>query len=140
MKLIQKIKEKKQQLIRFLFGSFSATALMFTFQACYGPPTFEEEVQIFGVVTDAETQEPVEGIAIGFGEGVPECIIDTTDNTGSFGDANPKYILWFDTYHVYLWDTDSTEHGLYESKTTTLSFEDLHSPIQLTVNRVHEDE
>ena len=30
--------QKKQRLLRFLFGTFSATALMFTFQACYGPP------------------------------------------------------------------------------------------------------
>ena len=32
------LRQKKQKILRFLFGTFSATALMFTFQACYGPP------------------------------------------------------------------------------------------------------
>lgn len=137
MKLLQTIKEKRQQLIRFLFGSFSATALMFAFQACYGPPPSEERLQIFGVVTDAETQEPVEGIAIGFLNGMD--MRDTTDYAGTFG-GDPVYIIEFPSYQASLWDTDSTEHGLYEAKTVTLSYEDLHAPIQLTVNRVHEDE
>jgi len=35
---MNKLRQKKQQILRFLFGTFSATALMFTFQACYGPP------------------------------------------------------------------------------------------------------
>ena len=53
--MFQKIKEKKQQLVRFLFGSFTATALMFTFQACYGmPPQNDFDATIQGVVKSAE--------------------------------------------------------------------------------------
>ena len=137
MKLFEKIKAKKRQLMRFLFGSFSATALMFTFQACYGMPP-EEQSSIFGVVLDAETQEPVEGISV-YIEGV--FMRDTTDHAGTFGDIEPVFVAsGWSHYQAHLWDTDSTEHGLYEAQITTLSYEDLHAPIQLTVNRVHEDE
>lgn len=42
--IMKNISQKKRRLLRFLFGTFSATAIMFTFQACYGPPQRQEEI------------------------------------------------------------------------------------------------
>lgn len=36
---MNKLRQKKQQILRLLFGAFSFTAVMLVFQACYGPPS-----------------------------------------------------------------------------------------------------
>ena len=36
---MNKLRRNKQQILRFLFGTFSFTAVMLVFQACYGPPS-----------------------------------------------------------------------------------------------------
>ena len=77
------LKEKKRKLLRFLFGSFSFTALMFTFQACYGMPERSVEADIQGRVTDMETGEPVEGLQV---TSDIVGLADTTDRNGQFVD------------------------------------------------------
>lgn len=137
MNMFQKIKEKKQQLLRFLFGSFSATALMFTFQACYGMPQSYVEVTFRGTVTDAETGESISGLKVS-SERIN--FSDTTDQDGNFEDPAGVRMLdeWVD-YPIRVTDIDSTDNGLYETLDTVFSAGDLQNPIHLKVKRQRED-
>lgn len=137
MNMFQKIKEKKQQLLRFLFGSFSATALMFTFQACYGMPRSHVNVLVRGTVTDAETGETIGGMKvsseiIGFSA--------TTDQEGYFEDSTGVRTLneW-GSYPIRVTDIDSTDNGLYETLDTVFSARDLQNPIHLKVKKQSEN-
>lgn len=133
MKLIQKIKDKKKQIIRFLFGSFSATALMFTFQACYGMPKNQvppdEDAVIMGTITDMETGQPVVGLSVT----IPELKIETTtDSTGVFwsivdGMEHPNQV------QLLVNDVDGTENGLYEVVDTNFTYDDLLETLDLQV-------
>ena len=136
MKIVQKIKEKKQQVLRFLFGSFSATALMFTFQACYGPPSsYLTHTTIRGTVTDAEMGEPVPGLEVSS----PGLFTAITDQEGRFEDpAGERYSYEWDTYTFQVNDIDSTENGVYETLDTSIKAIDLENPLQLNV-RQHRD-
>ena len=134
MKMFQKIKEKKQQLLRFLFGSFSATALMFTFQACYGMPQSHVNVVVRGTVTDAETGETIGGLKV-----TSEIIglSAMTDQEGYFEDSTGERTLdeW-EQYPIQVTDIDSTENGLYETLDTIIPAQDLLDPIHLKVKKL----
>ncbi|MBQ1780620.1 MAG: hypothetical protein II001_04220 [Bacteroidales bacterium] len=92
------LKEKKQKLLRFLFGSFSFTALMFAFQACYGMPERDIEVAIQGRVTDFETNEPIEGLEV---TSDIVGLTDTTDQNGQFADPMERRALYvWEEYHL----------------------------------------
>ena len=126
------LKEKKQKLLRFLFGSFSFTALMFAFQACYGMPGKMEAI-IQGRVTDMETNEPIEGLLVvsdrlGF--------VDTTDHNGGFSASEKLYMYDREYFQFTVRDIDSTENGQYETLDTTVYGADLTQPLQLKVKKV----
>lgn len=113
--MFQKIKEKKQQLVRFLFGSFTATALMFTFQACYGmPPQNELDATIQGVVKSAETGEPIQGITI-FGASD-----DLFVQTGVNGTFELPVHFGNSQYLIHVKDEDGAENGSYQDLDTML--------------------
>jgi hypothetical protein len=127
------LKEKKQKLLRFLFGTFSFTALMFAFQACYGMPHRDIEVAIQGRVTDIETNEPIEGLQV---SSSIVGLIDTTDQNGQFADPMGKRMYQWAEFHFTVTDIDSTEHGLYETLDTSIWTLDLTQPLQLKVKKV----
>ena len=54
---MNKLRQKKQQVLRFLFGAFSFTAVMLVFQACYGPPSggYQEELVEEEVYAEQDT-------------------------------------------------------------------------------------
>ena len=135
MKLLQTIKEKRQQLIRFLFGSFSATALMFAFQACYGMPKElppdDNDILISGTIMDMETSQPIEGLSIT----IPDLNVDgTTDSSGvfyinaSFGEIPNEILLQVN-------DIDSTKNGFYEDLDTVFTYDQLLEPFELQVRQ-----
>ena len=127
------LKEKKQKLLRFLFGSFSFTALMFTFQACYGMPERTIEATIQGRVTDIETNEPIEGLQV---TSSIVGLVDTTDQNGQFADPMGKRALYeWDEYYFTVTDIDGTEHGLYETMDTSIRTLDLTQPLHLKVKK-----
>ncbi|MBO4488924.1 MAG: hypothetical protein J5741_04625 [Bacteroidales bacterium] len=131
MKILERIRNKKQRILRALFGTFSATALMFTFQACYGmPPGIF--IQPRGQVLDAETGEPVEGLEVNLWM-TP---IDTTDHEGYFAGQYQDYSNI--EYRVDVIDIDSTENGLYERMDTMIPVSQLQD-MELKVQRIHED-
>ena len=128
------LKEKKRKLLRFLFGSFSFTALMFTFQACYGMPERSVEADIQGRVTDMETGEPVEGLQV---TSDIVGLTDTTDRNGQFVDPMGKRSLYvWEEYRFTVTDIDGAENGQYETLDTVLPVMDLTQPIQLKVKQV----
>ncbi|MCQ2283343.1 MAG: carboxypeptidase-like regulatory domain-containing protein [Bacteroidales bacterium] len=113
--MFQKIKEKKQQLIRFLFGSFTATALMFTFQACYGmPPQNDLDATIQGTVKSAETGEPIQGITVCGTRN------DLFVQTGANGNFQLPVHFGSDQYLIHIKDEDGTENGSYQDLDTLL--------------------
>lgn len=127
------LKEKKRKLLRFLFGSFSFTALMFTFQACYGMPGYQMEAVINGRVSDVETNEPVEGLMV-----VSEQIsfADTTDLNGVFSATEKRYLYDMEEFRFTVTDIDSTENGEYETLDTMVYGADLTRPLQFKVKKV----
>ncbi|MBR0305129.1 MAG: radical SAM-associated putative lipoprotein [Bacteroidales bacterium] len=135
--MFQKLKNKKQRLVRFLFGSFSATALMFTFQACYGPPEVYVNAKIQGKVLDTETGAPIKGLQVS----IPSLgFTAITDNEGIFEDPSGERSIreWAD-YDVQVNDIDSTENGLYESLDTTVYAADIQHPLELKVKQHREN-
>ena len=127
-------KEKKQKLLRFLFGTFSFTAMMFAFQACYGMPERYVEVSIQGGVTDIETNEPIEGLQV---TSDIVGLVDTTDQNGQFVDPLGRRSLHaWDEFRFTVTDIDSTENGQYETLDTVLPAMDLTQPIQLKIKQV----
>lgn len=132
MKILERIRNKKQRILRTLFGTFSATALMFTFQACYGmPPGIL--IQPRGQVLDAETGDPVEGLQVNLWMHP----IDTTDHEGYFAGEVQELPPNLD-YRVHVIDIDSTENGLYERLDTMVPASQLQN-MELKVQRIHED-
>lgn len=128
------LKEKKQKLLRFLFGTFSFTALMFAFQACYGMPERYVETSIQGRVTDIETNEPIEGLQV---TSDIVGLADTTDQNGQFVDPMGRRSLYaWEEYRFTVTDIDSTENGQYETLDTMFPAMDLTQPLQLKVKRV----
>lgn len=126
-------KEKKQKLLRFLFGSFSFTALMFAFQACYGMPERDIKTIIQGRVTDIETNDPIQGLQVSSDVG----FTTTTNENGIFIDPHglrPLY-EWSELY-ITVTDIDSTENGMYETFDTVVWARDLTQPIELQVKKV----
>lgn len=127
------LKEKKQKLLRFLFGTFSFTALMFAFQACYGMPGNQMEAIIQGRVSDMETNEPVEGLMV-FSERLG--FVDTTDQNGVFSATEVRYMYDREYFQFTVRDIDSTENGQYETLDTMIYGVDLTQPLQLKVKKV----
>ena len=127
------LKEKKQKLLRFLFGSFSFTALMFAFQACYGVPGHQMEAVIQGRVSDAETNQPIEGLMV-----ASELLdfVDTTDHDGVFSATEVRYMYDREYFQFTVRDIDSTENGQYETLDTTVYGADLTQPLQFKVKKV----
>lgn len=127
------LKEKKQKLLRFLFGSFSFTALMFAFQACYGVPGHQMKAVIQGRVSDAETNQPIEGLMV-----ASELLdfVDTTDHNGVFSATEVRYMYDREYFQFTVRDIDSTENGQYETLDTTVYGADLTQPLQLKVKKV----
>lgn len=139
MKIVQKIKEKKQQVLRFLFGSFSATALMFTFQACYGMPSHDyySEISVQGTVTDEESGLPVEGLRVA----IPDInFADTTDNNGRFSDNATCFLDGSRGYRITVEDIDGADNGLYDTLNRILSAYEMKSNLKLTVQPHHDNQ
>lgn len=128
------LKEKKQKLLRFLFGSFSFTALMFAFQACYGMPERYVEATIQGRVTDIETGKPIEGMQV---SSDIVGLTDTTDQNGQFVDPLGRRAMYeWDQFRFTVMDIDSTENGQYETLDTMVYGSDLTRPLQFKVKKV----
>lgn len=111
--MFQKIKEKKQQFLRFLFGSFTATALMFVFQACYGMPNDTLYIYVQGTVVSDVTGEPIPNIEVR-----SNTSSDTvrTDDMGQFFIAVPSMTIPNLTFK----DIDQAENGQFAPLDTIL--------------------
>ena len=118
---MSKLRQKKQQILRFLFGSFSATALMFTFQACYGMPD-DYRYAMIGKVVSESVEEPIPDIkVIAERNGVMVDEIVSTDTEGYF--TLNIDMMQLDSVNIHLKDEDGENNGLYADLDTVLSVE-----------------
>lgn len=114
---MKKSRFNKRNVLRFLFGSFSATAVMFTFQACYGPPPGGYGVPVEGKVLSAATEEPVPNVQIG--GNVRSAV---TDSAGCF---TTMFTHETDSVRLHLSHVEAGEDsGLYEPLDTVLGYEE----------------
>ena len=122
LNVMNKLRQKKQQILRFLFGSFSATALMFTFQVCYGMPSEAYWHPVAGKVISESTQEPIPDIkVICERNGVMVNDVVSTDAEGGFMfDLN---IDELDSVNIHLKDVDGEENGQYADLDTVVHVE-----------------
>lgn len=127
--MFQKLKEKRQKAVRFLFGSFTATALMFTFQACYGMPgeTRDFDAAICGRVTSAQTGEPIQGISVCGSNYVSA----KTAADGSF--TLPVY-SGYSTYSLSFVDEDGEQNGLFADLDTIVPSSALSKTIEVQLH------
>lgn len=120
---MNKLRQKKQQILRFLFGSFSATALMFTFQACYGMPS-QYEFPMEGTVVSESTEEPVPEIrVIAERNSMVNAEMVNTDADGYFT-LQLNIFKGGDSVNIHLRDVDSVDNGQYSNLDTVLSVEE----------------
>jgi len=107
----------KNKLLRFLLKSFSLTAVLFVFQACYGTPQdFEQDLQIEGTITDKVTGNPIQGIKVQIGGTIQYTL---TDESGRF------YMYRYNNhsnFQLQCSDVDSLENGIYNSYDTTVVY------------------
>ena len=107
----------KNKLLRFLLKSFSLTAVLFVFQACYGTPQdFEQDLQIEGTITDKVTGNPIQGIKVQIGGTIQYTL---TDESGRF------YMYRYNNhsnFQLQCSDVDSLENGNYYAYDTSVVY------------------
>ena len=118
---MSKLRQKKQQILRFLFGSFSATALMFTFQACYGMPNNGYRDFIEGQVVSEDVDQPIQNVRVHSSNNNGEGDFAKTDEEGYFTVGVDSTV---DSVAVSFQDMDGEENGLYADLDTLMSVEE----------------
>lgn len=115
--MFQKLKEKKQKALRWLFGSLTATSLMFVFQACYGMPNDDLMICVQGQVISESTGAPIPNIEV-------QCNISkafTRTNAEGYFDID---VPWSSEPDLTFRDIDQAENGRYATKDTVLNHYD----------------
>ncbi len=98
------------------------TALMFTFQACYGMPD-DYRFPMEGKVVSESTEAPIPDIrVIAERNGVMVDQIVSTDSNGHF--VINVEAMKMDSVNIHLKDEDGENNGLYADLDTVLSVED----------------
>lgn len=109
--MFQKLKEKKQKALRWLFGSLTATSLMFVFQACYGMPNDEFLICIQGQVVSERTGQPIPNIEV---KSLANTATVLTDEQGYFDIDIP----FLEDLGLSFRDIDQAENGRYATLDT----------------------
>jgi hypothetical protein len=121
---------RRRNFFRTIFGVFSLTGIMFTFQACYGPPQdFGLDVLIQGKVVSGTTLT-----------GIPEILVNIpyigqntiTASDGSFS----LYAERMPSYSIIVSDNDGEKNGIYQAKDTVVNLADTedHLDLQIVLN------
>jgi hypothetical protein len=118
---------RRRNFFRTLFGVFSLSGIMFTFQACYGTPQdFGLDVLIQGKVVSGVTQA-----------GIPDILVNIsdigqytrTDSDGSFNlhvERQPGFSVSFS-------DTDGEQNGMYQAKDTVVTLSETTEMVDLQI-------
>jgi putative lipoprotein (rSAM/lipoprotein system) len=107
-------RNKKQKLLRKIYGGLSLTTALFVFQACYGTnKDFGNDIKISGTVTSKLTNVPIQGIRVTVQDQYGSSY---TDNLGQFVIYTPTA----SEYKVKFEDIDGTENGKYLLKDSTV--------------------
>ena len=118
---------RKRKIFRTVFGVFSLSGIMFTFQACYGTPEdFGQDILISGKVTSAAGQESISGIKVLLSQSGQYA---KTARDGTFA----MYCEKMDEYNLAFSDTDGTENGQYQTCDTIVKLADQSERITINV-------
>ncbi len=118
---------RRRNFFRTIFGVFSLSGIMFTFQACYGPPQdFGLDVLIQGKVVSGATQAGIPDILVN----IPDIGQYTrTESDGSFRmhvERQPGLSISFS-------DTDGDQNGIYQAKDTVVSLSETSELVDLQI-------
>ncbi|MBP1672337.1 MAG: putative lipoprotein [Bacteroidetes bacterium] len=107
----------KSKILRFLLQTFSLSAVLFVFQACYGTPQdFEQDLQIEGTVVDRSNGLPIFGIKVQLGGTLQYTY---TDSLGRF------YMYQYNNHSdivLQFSDVDSLENGHFLPLDTSIQY------------------
>lgn len=125
MKPIKHLRRRK--IFRTIFGVFSLSGIMFTFQACYGPPQdFGLDVLIQGKVVSGTTQAGIPDILVN----IPDIGQYTrTESDGSFR----MHVERQPGFNVSFSDTDGEVNGIYKAKDTVVNLTETTGQIDLQI-------
>jgi len=118
---------RRRNFFRTIFGVFSLSGIMFTFQACYGPPQdFGLDVLIQGKV--------VSGITL---TGIPDILVNipyTGQNTVTASDGSfSLYAERLPSYSIIVSDNDGDKNGIYQAKDTLVNLPETNDLIDLQI-------
>jgi hypothetical protein len=113
-----KLINKKQRILRKVYGALSLSTALFIFQACYGTPRdFGLDVHIEGCVKSQSTDMPIQGVRVSLDQS-PQ--YEITDKDGKFS----FYISKASEYKVKFESIDPANEGVYLPKDTVLKVVD----------------
>lgn len=111
---MKKLTDKKQKILRKIYGTLSLSSALFVFQACYGTPRDTGmDVYIQGFVKSKTTNQPIPGIKVSIDDH-PE--YELTDIDGKF----KIYTSRDSVYRVKFEDIDSAKNGTFLPKDTVV--------------------
>jgi hypothetical protein len=121
------MKNKRNNLFRTVFGIFSLSGIMFTFQACYGSPQdFGLDVLVHGTVVSGSTKAGIPGIKVS----IP--VNGQYAQTASDG----TFYLYTERqaeYHITVTDIDGAMNGVYQAKDTLVTLPEKSETIDLRI-------
>ena len=118
---------RRRNFFRTIFGVFSLSGIMFTFQACYGPPQdFGLDVLIQGKVVSGTTLT-----------GIPDILVNipyTGQNTVTSSDGSfSLYAERLPSYSIIVSDNDGDKNGIYQAKDTVVNLPETNDLIDLQI-------
>lgn len=118
---------RRNNLFRTIFGIFSLSGIMFTFQACYGTPQdFGLDVLLQGKVVSGYTQEGIPGVKVS----VPaNGQYAQTSIDGTFSLYTERRL----EYRISVTDTDGALNGAYQAKDTVITVPETSESIDLRI-------
>ncbi|HBB92871.1 MAG TPA: hypothetical protein DC042_14445 [Bacteroidales bacterium] len=118
---------RRNNLFRTIFGIFSLSGIMFTFQACYGTPQdFGLDLLVQGKVVSGSTKEGIQGIKV------------SVPSNGQYTEtaSDGTFMLYTERqpeYRISVTDTDGALNGVYQAKDTVITVPETIESIDLRI-------
>ncbi|MFH0760133.1 MAG: hypothetical protein V2A67_01365 [Bacteroidota bacterium] len=118
---------RRRNFFRTIFGVFSLSGIMFTFQACYGTPQdFGLDVVIKGKVVSGTTLTGIPDIMVNI-TSIGQNTITSSDGTFSL------YTERMPSYSISVSDNDGDKNGIYQAKDTVVNLPETNDLIDLQI-------
>jgi hypothetical protein len=121
------MKNKRNNLFRTIFGIFSLSGIMFTFQACYGTPQdFGLDVLVQGKVVSGSTKSGIQGIKVSIPANGQYAQTAADGTFSLYTERSPEY-------RISVTDTDGGLNGVYQAKDTLVTVPESSESIDLMI-------